>query len=339
MASIRQLFCLAAAALPITLAACGGDDGGTVIPEGMHYQFVSKRAFVPTNNNQAREFGLDIGSSSGKLDKTVDNQLGMVLGTLASMGFDIQSTIDEAVAKGSIILLVDFQTKDFTNTTAAGLKVLLGSNPMPAPCNPGPPVEEACTMAKPPVCAGCAHHLQGTGTFGIDPKSPDSAAVGGKIINGTFTGGPGEISLQIALGGTDAIQLDLIGARAKASGITDSAIDSVILAGALTADDLNTKVIPAIQKQIAPIITRDCNMPTVPPGCGCMSGSTGKTVLDLFDGDITGTAKDCMVSVEEIKGNSLIQSLLAPDVKIDGKDALSLGIKVQTTKATYPAQP
>ena len=68
-----------------------------------------------------------------------------------------------------------------------------------------------------------------------------------------------------------------------------------------------------------------------------MSGTTGKTVLDLFDGDITGTTKDCAVSIDEIKGNSLIQSLLAPDVTIDGKMALSLGIKVEAVHATYTA--
>lgn len=327
MASIRPLFALAVASL--SFAACGGDDGGTVIPEGQHYQFVSKKAYVPTNNNQAREYGLDLNK-----DKTVDNQLGMVLGTLSSMGFDIQGTIDKAVAEGSIILLVDFQTKDFTNSSAAGLEVILGANPMPAACNAG---EEYCNTATPPVCTGCGHHLQGTGSFTI--KESMDAAVGGKIVNGTFNGGPGNITLQIALGDTSqAIQLSLIGARAKATGISESKIDSIILAGALTENDLNTMVIPAIQKQIEPIITRDCPMSTMPPGCGCMANSTGKTVLDLFDGDITGTAKDCKVSVEEIKGNSLIQSLLAPDVTVDGKMALSLGIKVEATKATFPAQ-
>src|SRR5688572_21654911 len=116
MSSIRPY--LLAVAFSLTFVACG-DDGGTVIPEGEHYQYVSKKAFVPTNNNQAREFGLDLNG-----DKTVDNQLGMVLGTLSTMGFDIQGTIDEAVAEGSIILLVDFQTKDFTSTSAAGLQIL-----------------------------------------------------------------------------------------------------------------------------------------------------------------------------------------------------------------------
>jgi len=329
MASIRPLFALAAAALPLSFAACGGDDGGTVIPEGEHYQFVSKKAYVPTNNNQAREYGLDLNK-----DKTVDNQLGMVLGTLSSMGFDLQGGIDTAVAEGSIILLIDFQTKDFTNSSAAGLEVILGDNPMPAACNAG---EEHCNMATPPVCNGCGHHLQGGASFTV--KQSMDAAVGGKIVNGTFNGGPGNITLQIALGDTSApIVLSLIGARAKASGISADKIDSVILAGALTETDLNEMVLPAIQKQIEPIITRDCPMPTMPPGCGCAANSTGKTVLDLFDGGLTGSTKDCKVSVEEIKGNSLIQSLLAPDVTIDGKMALSLGIKVEAVKATFPAQ-
>jgi hypothetical protein len=327
MASLRPLLALAAAALP--LIACGGDDGGTVIPEGAHTQYVAKKAYVPTNNNQAREFGLDLNK-----DKTVDNQLGMVLGTLSSMGFDIQGTIDKAVLEGSIILLVDFQTKDFTNSSAAGLQVLLGANPMPAACMTG---ETACNTAMPPVCTGCGHHLQGTGNFTI--KGAMDSLVSGKIVNGTFNGGPGNLTLQIALGDTSqAIELNLIGARAKATGITADKMDSVILAGALSQSDLNDKVIPAIQKQIAPIITRDCPMATMPPGCGCAANSTGKTVLDLFDGDITGSTKDCAVSVEEIKGNSLIQSLLAPDVTIDGVMALSLGIKVEATKATFPAQ-
>ncbi|MBA3456762.1 MAG: hypothetical protein H0T42_26975 [Deltaproteobacteria bacterium] len=326
MASIRPYLL---AALSLTFVACSGDDGGTVIPEGEHYQFVSKKAYVPTNNNQAREFGLDLNG-----DKTVDNQLGMVLGTLSTMGFDIQATINEAVAEGSIILLVDFQTPDptFTSSSASGLRVLLGDVPTPAACNLG---ETYCNTATPPVCTGCQRHLNGMGSFTVAAGSPP--ALGGKIINGTFTGGPGDLSLQIALGGTDGIQLDLIGARAKASGISADGMTSVILAGALTEEDLNTKVIPAISTQIAPVIAEDCNALTSPPACGCMAGSTGKTVLDLFDGG-DGTAKNCAVSVEEIKQNSLIQSLLAPDVTIDGRKALSLGIKVETVKATFPAQ-
>jgi hypothetical protein len=263
----------------------------------------------------------------------------MVLSTLGSMGFDIQTTIDKAVAEGSIILLADFQTKDFTNTTAAGIQVFLGDMEMPAACNAGEVFNET-------THTGCGHHLDGTGSFSIAANSPTNAALGGKIVNGTFTGGPGNLSLQIALGGTDAIQLDLIGARAKASSISETGIGSgtsggVVFAGAISKDDIDMKVIPAIQKQLVPIIERDCCGaatspqptcdPNATPACGCMADSTGKTILGLFD----TTPKDCTVTVDEIKNNSLIVSLLSPDVTINGKMALSLGIKATAVKATY----
>jgi hypothetical protein len=319
-------FMLAAAVLPLSLVACGGGDDGQPVPEGTHYHYVINQAFVPTTNTQAREYGLDL---SG--DGQVDNQLGMVLSTLAGMGFDIQATLDAAVAEGSIVLLVDFQTKDFTNTTAAGIQVFLGDNPMPAPCNAGETYDDVTKM-------GCKRHLDGAGMFTIDASSPTNAALGGKIVNGTFTGGgsTSDLSLQIALGGTEAIQLDLIGARAKASMISETGIGmgtngGVVLAGAVTKEDIDNKVIPAIQAQLVPIIMEDCPMPTMPPGCGCMADSTGKTILGLFDTN----PKDCAVTVDEIKNNSLIVSLLAPDVTIEGKMALSLGIKGTAVKGAY----
>ena len=324
-------FLLAAALVP-SFVACGGDDGGNVIPEGTHYHYIANKVLVPTTNTQAREYGLDLNG-----DKTVDNQLGMVLSTLGSMGFDIQATLDEAVATADIVLLVDFQTKDFTNTTAAGIQVFLGDKNMVTPmaCNTGEVYNETTNT-------GCGHHLGGTGMFAVSASSPTNASLGGKIVNGTFNGGPGSISLQIALGGTDAIQLDLIGARAKGSSLSDASLGTgtsggVVFGGAITKSDIDNKVIPAIQAQIAPIIAEDCTMPTMPPGCGCMADSTGKTILGLFDTKLAdgSEGKDCAVSVDEIKTNSLIVSLLAPDVTINGKEALSLGIKATAVKGDF----
>jgi hypothetical protein len=312
---------LACVLLP--LVACGGDDGQP-IPEGPHYHYVANQVFVPTSNTQAREYGLDLNA-----DGTVDNQLGMVLSTLGSMGFDIQATIDESVAEGGIILLADFQTKDFTNTSAAGVQVFLGDMEMPAACNAGETWNE---MTK----TGCKHHLDGAASFSIAANSPQNAALGGKIINGTFKGGPGDLTLQIALGGTMAINLNLIGSRSQASSISETGIGSgtsggIVFAGAITKDDIDNNIIPAIQTQLVPTIMRDCTMPTMPPGCGCVMDSTGKTILGLFDTN----PKDCAVTVDEIKNNSLIVSLLSPDVTVGGKMALSLGIKATAVKATY----
>ena len=339
--------------LSLALVTCGG--GGTIVPEGPHYHTVANKVFVPTNNTQARNFGLDLNG-----DGTVDNQLGMVLGTLAGMGFDIQGTIDKAVAEGSVTLLVDFQGKDFTNAAKAGLGVLLGQNPMPAACNTGETYScmtaggSACTSGSAGcTCSGCGHQFSGTATFDL-ATGQMLQQLPGPLVNGTFNGGPGQITLQIALASAMPITLDLIGAKAQASGITATSIGTTsgttttggaILAGALTQDDLNMKVIPAIQAQLVPIIQRDCCGAATSPGgatcnpmstgsnanCGCLDGSTGKTILGLFDTN----PKDCMVSVSEIQMNSLIQSLLAPDVTINGKPALSLGIKVTTVGATF----
>jgi hypothetical protein len=330
MAFHRSL--LLSALIPTSLFACGGGSD-TIVPEGTHYHYVANKVLVPTNNNQSREYGLDLNG-----DGTADNQLGMVLGTLAGMGFDIQGTIDKAILAGDIILLADFQTKDFTNAGASGIQVFLGANPQPTACNTGEMV--SCTSATPAVCTGCGHHLDGSGMFSIDANSPQNAALAGSIMGGQFTGGPGDLTLEVALGGTNPIVLDLIGARTKATGITDSAIgtvagntitDGIVFAGAVTKDDINNKVIPAVQTQLVPTITRDCTMLNNPPGCGCADGSTGKTILNLFD----TTPKDCMVTVMEIQNNSLIMSLLAPDVQVDGKMALSLGVKAAAVKATY----
>ena len=286
---------------------------------------VANQLLVPTTNAQAREYGLDLNG-----DSTVDNQLGKVLSTLGSMGFDVQATIDGAVAEGDIVLLVDFQTKDFMNTAAAGIQVFLGNKPTaPAPCNASETYDPVTKM-------GCKHHLDGTGSFTISSASPQNAALGGKIVNGQFSGGPGDLSLQIAIGGSMAIDLNLIGARVKASSISDAGIGSgtsggAVVAGAVTKTDVDTKVIPAVHAQLVPTIMADCKNLSAPPDCGCPADSTGKTLLGLFD----TMPKDCNVTIEEITGNTLIASVLAPDVTIDGKMALSVGIKATAVKGTY----
>ncbi len=308
---------LLAALVPMSLVACGGSSGQPT-PTGMHYHFVANKIYVPTSSTESREYGLDLNG-----DGTVDNQLGATLAALKSQGnFDIQSTIDKSVNDGSIILLVDFQTNSFTSSAGAGIQVFLGKNPMPAPCT------DMTDMV-------CGHHLTGSGSFTVDPSGPTNAALAGKIVGGTFTGGPGDLALQIALGGTMPIQLNLIGARAKADTISATGIGTasgggIIFAGAVSKDDIDNKIIPAIPPQLNATITRDCNMLTSPPGCGCTSGSTGATIISFFDSN-----KDCNSSTAELMSNSLIMSLLAPDVTINGKMALSLGIKATAIGATY----
>jgi hypothetical protein len=309
----------------------------------MHYHYVVNKVFVPTKPADQMAYGLDLNN-----DGSPDNVLGGVLSFLSGMGFNIQQTVDKAVAEGSITLLVDFQTKDstFMNDSASGAQVFLGDNPQPPACNSMEMY--TCDTSMPPMCSGCQHQLQGNGMFSLKAGQAMNAPLAGKIINGVFDGGPGDLTLQIALGGTMAIELDMIGARTEMKDITATTIGmgsngGAILAGAITQDDINMKVIPAIATQLGPIIVRDCcgtgntahpdctGLATATPKCGCTANSTGATIISLLD----KMPADCTVTATEIQNNSTIQSLLMPDVVVDGKMALSLGVKATAVGATY----
>jgi hypothetical protein len=343
MRSILSTTAFAATLLPLTLLACGGssgDDDGQVTPTGAHTHYVVNTVTVPTTSDQANADGLDLGGPhSNKPDMTIDNTLGHVLAALTTQGFDVKTSLDEAVDEGNITLLADFQTTDFTSAAAAGLQVLLGDNPMPAPC--GSDYGSDGTYDGSDATVDCGKQFS-NGSFSVSPSTPTDALLAGPIVGGTFNGGPGNIELQIALGGTQPVDLNLTNARAKATGITATAITNIIVGGMLSKDELDTQVLPAIQSQLVSIIARDCTDPTDPPTCGCASGSTGSTILGLFDGDLpTGSdsMKDCMVDLNEIENNSLITSLLAPDVCSTAScampDSLSIGIAVTAVAATY----
>ncbi|MBC7976126.1 MAG: hypothetical protein H7138_14225 [Myxococcales bacterium] len=324
-------------ALALPLAACGGgddgggDDGGPVEPEGTHYGYVVSKASIPPANGKADDYGLDLGARLRNTpDGTIDNALGETLGSISALAdVDIQGAITEAIDQGKIALLVDFQTTDFTTAGAAGLSVRIGDTTMITPA--------ACADA---ADTACRRHLGGNGTFMIAASSPTNASVAGKIARGTFNGGPGDLSLQLALGDGAPIQLNLKNARARATGISATGMTAIV-GGLLPVTDLATSVFPGIQSILAGIVDEDCPQPRVGmPNCNCASSSTFQ-IIDLFDGKLAeDPTKDCVVSLREIADSTLIKPLIAADVcstaTCTAADALSLGIKIEVVKATFP---
>ena len=85
------------------------------------------------------------------------------------------------------------------------------------------------------------------------------------------------------------------------------------------------------------------------PPC-CDEGSTGETLVDLFDEEPEPSG-DCTITLDELKNNDLISSLLAPDVDLfdaDGnfnprqdmvKDSLSLGVGFSAVGAVFTITP
>jgi hypothetical protein len=200
--------------------------------------------------------------------------------------------------------------------------------------NPNPP---ACS--NPADMTTCGQHLTGNATFQLAPSSPTDAELTGKVAGGTFTGGPGHISLQLAIGSTDPLVIDLVRARAQATGISANGM-TVILAGLVTLSNLHDQIAPAIQRAVAGIVTRDCTPPGPPPGCGCIAQSPGALLIGQLDGTVLGDPANCMISVDEILGNPVVAPLLTPDsCSMDScteSDALSIGVKVEAVKATFP---
>lgn len=331
-----------AAALSMTAVACGGggdddDDGGQppVDPTGTNTQYVVDRILMPTTAAQASMFGLNLdGDEQGR----PDNALGQILSTLAGQAggdFNLQESIDEQVADGSIILLANVKATALTTAAGVGTWIFLGENPSTPPC-----ASDTDTT--------CRGHLNGSTSFDVSSASPpaDDVLISGQIVGGKMTGGPGNVTIEISLvsGEDTGIVIDLVGARISVNSVSDTALTGGILGGAVTEEALDADIMPALHGILADTIGEDCTGTAAP--C-CEDGSTGQLLIDLFD---ESEPQDCMVTLEELKNNSLISSLLAPDVDLfdgdpsagnfaprkDGvKDALSLGIGFTAVPGTF----
>ncbi len=328
------------ASLSLGAGACGGggddstgDDQPPVDYTGTDYQYVVDHITMPTTANEANMLGLNLDDDP---QGRPDNALGQILSTLAGQAggsFNLQESIDTQVAEGQIILLANMKTKSFTTATGVGTWVFLGANPSNAPC----------TDANDTVCG---HHLDGSTSFDIDSTSPDDALLSGQIVGGKFTGGPGTVTIELSLvsGDNTGIIVNLVGAKMEISSAADGSLMGGRLGGAVTEKSLNDDILPALHNVLSDTISRDCTGTAAP--C-CTDGSTGQLLIDLFD---ESDPQDCVVTLDELKNNSLISSLLAPDVNLfdgdpaDGKyaprtdgvkDSLSLGIGFTAVGASF----
>jgi hypothetical protein len=321
---------LLATCLPLA-AACGGsddggDDDGTIDPSGTDHTYVISKVAVPTSATEATAYGLDIDEKPNDAAGGIDNQLGNVLANIGAISsdLDVQGSIDEQVDTGGIILLTNLLAKDLASASGVGMWVYLGENPQPP----------ACADANDMVCR---KHLAGTGMFGIDASGPTDAKLAGNIVAGTFKGGPGTVTLQIALSEGMPIDLPLQKAKAEIKGITDNGFGAGSkIGGAISKTDLETKVYPAIATSISASFEEDCpgSNPMPPMGeapCGCMT-NTGSSLQSFFDNN----PEDCNITTAEVV--AVVGGLVSADIDLDGdgtNDAVSLGVGVQAVKGTY----
>ena len=326
MRLVNRSFVCIVGALSLGLVACGGggddDGGGTIDPTGTAHTYVAATLNLPENAAEAMMLGLDI---DNKANDGVDNQLGMVLGSIGALApdLDLQMSVDQQIAEGQIILLANLKAKDLTNASGVGFYVYLGDNPNPP----------ACTDANDMVCG---RHLTGSASFSIAASSPTDAAIAGRIVNGKFTGGPGTVNLQIALSGGVPIDLPLQKAKAELNSITATGWTSGKIGGAISQADIDNNVVPAIGDTVRNSFDETCATNTqggtMTNMCMCQMGMTGETLRGLFD----KMPYDCNITNAEVQ--MVVSGFLTPDIDLNGdgtNDALSLGIGVTSVGATF----
>jgi hypothetical protein len=267
-------------------------------------------------NHQYVTDTLKLGSSVSEADGyaldldgngSTDNALGRFLIALSP-----DQSIAASIQGGSTVILHSLQADSLRNDRSASWHVYLGK-PRPNPV------------------------LSGGGRFTIDRAAPAGTDLAGSIVRGQFTGGPGVVYLRLGLvPGRPPIQIQLVGARIQAD-CTALGCANGKIGGGLPAAEVNSVIIPALAEMLQQVIDASCTGST-PDTCTPAAAN----ILALFD-----TNGDLKITPDELRANSLIAAVLAPDVdllKANGRpghdgvaDSLSLGLGFTAKTAVFAA--
>lgn len=273
-----------------------------------HLHQVGSSLVIPSTGTQASQLAFNL---DGDALGTKDNRLGSFLVTLAtSVGLDVQAAMDDAVDSGTAVALHAIATSSVVNDRTAAWRVYTG---------------KPTTTPK----------FDGTGRFRVDTGAPRGTWLHGRFVRHRFTGGPGTVNLQLALGPDQPpISLRLAGARIAAT-CTARACTKGVVGGGVSMSQIQSVFLPALASVLQHAVTESCGTPSV----SCTE--PGSTILALFD----QSPQDGAVSVTEVESNGIITSLLAPDLDLhrangkrgkDGvKDSLSVGVGFSAVKATF----
>ncbi len=212
-------------------------------------------------------------------DGTADNQYGSFAATFEAQGVDLQAIDDQATAAGLGLQLLSLTVRDSNLVTSTGASSALS---------------RAVTHAMP--------DFGGMGSFMADSAVP-SATLTGAIASGTFKSGalalgstPPKLLMRLEFGLPVDVPVEVyaLSYHVAADGLTVGQLN-----GAMLATDVDMYVPPTLAKSLN-------------DGCTAQpSGQNCKTALALFDTD-----NNNVVSADEVRANSIVKALLAPDVKL-----------------------
>ena len=329
------------------MAMAGGGDVTMVDPAGTITKYVANSLLVPL---QKTDYAIDLNG-----DTHPDNQLGNIIGALASAGnLDVQGSIDKSVAAGDVVLLLSLQAKDMTSADNVGVTIYLG-------------MKQAMPDFK-----------SGMGMFTIDASQMPAAFLG-RIAGGKFasnnpvtTTHPVTMVLKLPLiEGVDPLVLKVNGAQVQFQ--TGATLMNGQIHGSIKKADIDGSIIPAVASLLSNKLAKDgCTAGgggdggvAAGDGGAAMCPATDMTIISLFDvGNCTNPvcdpmmmtprcgmmakAGDGVIDVCEVQNNNLVGGLLAPDIQVfdamgnykpnpanTTKDSLSLGLGFTAVGAKF----
>ncbi|MDA3863542.1 MAG: hypothetical protein PF689_06690 [Deltaproteobacteria bacterium] len=272
-------------------------------PGGSAYDYIISDIRVPVSSSE--QIGLDLDG-----DDLIDNKLGNLMQSLISSSpeFNINESIAASLAKGETVALVRTMVDDFS-----------GDGTISSTFYEGEFTGDSTEIL-----------FNGEGTFIIDTESVNTTTLCGYIYGAGLTKlGPGNVSLRLYV--SESQQFDIVLHHALVSGGTTSPTEwtDMIIAGAVDPEEIKGTIIPAFVDNINQEITNE--------------PENNQFILDNFDGNCNAELPECaeiddciadgVITENELKCNQMIETILIPDVEIEGKSYVSVGIKVQAVRA------
>ena len=195
---------------------------------GVEYHFVTNKLLIPTTQEQAQAFALNVdGDPQGK----PDNMFGglFTLLTSAVPGSEMQSTLDQAVTSGQLVSLHEVKADDPLNDPSVSWSLFQGEK-----------------TSSPPT-------FDGSDEFTLDPAATTNLPIVGSLTNGHFTGGPGTAHIQMFFMG-QLVDVNLVGVHLEADVTAQGCVNGK-LGGGVTDEEFRGKLLPAIAEGLNLLIT------------------------------------------------------------------------------------
>lgn len=244
------------------------------------------------------------------MDKDVqghlDNKFGDLLTLLmtAAPSLELQSTLDQTITSGQLVSLHVIKADDPLTDSTVFWSIFQGQSSQSVPA------------------------FDGADKFTVDSTAPVNLPIVGSLVNGHFSGGPGNTRVKLYLLG-QSIDVDLIGVFIEADINPKGCVNGKI-GGGVTVEEFRDKILPTVADGLNQIIK--------------INNTASTTLLQAFDSDHNGS-----ITSLELQGNPVLMIAVSPDLDLldttgefnpgqDGlKDSYSLGIGFTCVAATFVA--